>query len=230
MGNNSNGIVNRIRVIIGHYGSGKTEFSVNYALKLASQSLKVSLCDLDVVNPYFRSREKAEMLEAKGVPVISGAKGHHANLAIPMVASAILGPLQNKDTDVILDVGGDSVGARALARYKAYFVDGEYDMFCVINANREQTCDVKGTIYHIKEIEATAGVKVTGLINNTHMLRETSKEDVLKGQRLTEEVSKALDIPVKYTSVIASLADGIADEIQNEVLPIHMIMRENWMS
>jgi len=221
---------NRIRVIIGHYGSGKTEFSVNYALQLASRSSKVALCDLDVVNPYFRSREKAEMLEEKGIHVISGAKGHQANLAIPMVASAILGPLQNKDTDVILDVGGDSVGARALARYNAYFVDGEYDMFCVINANREQTCDVAGMIYHIKEIEATAGVKVTGLINNTHMLRETSKEDVLKGQRLTEEVSKALDIPVKYTSVIASLADGIAKEVQNEVLPIHMIMREKWMS
>jgi hypothetical protein len=221
---------NRIRVIIGHYGSGKTEFSVNYAIKLALQSSKVSLCDLDVVNPYFRSREKAEMLEEKGIHVISGAKGHHANLAIPMVASAILGPLQNKDIDVILDVGGDSVGARALARYKAYFVDGEYDMYCVINANREQTCDVEGIVHHIKEIEATAGIKVTGLINNTHMLRETTREDVLKGQRLAEEVSKTLDIPVKYTSVIASLADGIANEIENEVLPIHMIMREKWMS
>lgn len=97
----------RIRIIIGHYGSGKTEFAVNYAIKLAKQGRKVALADLDVVNVYFRSREKAEMLESLGIKVISGALGHNANLDVPAIAAGVLGPLQDESYDVILDIGGD---------------------------------------------------------------------------------------------------------------------------
>lgn len=121
----------RIRIIIGHYGSGKTEFAVNYALALRKLTSNVTLCDLDIVNPYFRSREKASLLEENGIHVISGAFGHSANLDLPMVSPNILAPIQNADMQVILDVGGDAVGARVIARFAAYFKPGAYDMiFC----------------------------------------------------------------------------------------------------
>lgn len=219
----------RIRIIIGHYGSGKTEFAVNYAMALRSECEHVSLCDLDIVNPYFRSREKAEMMESEGITVISGARGHHANLDIPMMSASILAPLQNESEQVILDVGGDAVGARVLARFKSYFTEGEYDMFCVVNAYREQTQDLLGVMHHIRTIEDTVGVKVTGLINNTHLLRDTSVEDVIKGQALVVEVSKKLNIPIKYVSSLEKVTRQLPEDIEGEVFPIKMYMREEWM-
>jgi len=219
----------RIRVIVGHYGSGKTEFSINYALALRGLTTNVTLCDLDIVNPYFRSREKAAFLEEKGIHVISGARGHQINLDVPMIASDILMPLENQLTNVILDVGGDDVGARVLARYKHFFVEDNYDMFCIINANRAQTRTSSETIRHIKKIEETVGVKVTGLINNTHLLRETQLEDIIKGQDIALEVSLQLSIPIKYTCVLNNLIPELPDEIEGEILPIHLIMREAWM-
>lgn len=220
---------NRIRIIIGHYGSGKTEFSVNYAINLAKEgNRRVALADLDVVNPYFRSREKGELLETYNISVLSSyVKGSGSDL--PSVSADVLGPLQDPSYDVVLDVGGDSVGARTLARYTEYFVEGEYDMFCVINANRPETQDVEGVLGHIAAIERTTKTKVTGLINNTHLLRYTTIEEVLKGQELCLKVSKALNIPIKYTSITHTLMEMVPDNIEGTVIAIKMIMREDWM-
>ncbi|MBM7562812.1 nucleotide-binding protein [Fusibacter tunisiensis] len=219
----------RIRIIIGHYGSGKTEFAVNYARMLKKEAEQVAVCDLDIVNPYFRSREKAEILQAEGITVISGAFGHNTNLDLPMLSPSILAPLQNENAQVILDVGGDAVGARVLARYKEYFTEGEYDMFCVVNAYREQTQDLMGVVSHIRKIEDTVGVKVTGLINNTHLLRDTTVEDVMKGQQLVVEVSKKLNIPIKYVSTLEKVTHQLPEDIEGKILPIAMLMREDWM-
>lgn len=219
----------RIRIIIGHYGSGKTEFAVNYAMQLAAQGRKVALADLDVVNPYFRSREKAEMMEAEGIRVISGARGHHANLDVPMVSAEVLAPLQDESYDLVMDVGGDAIGARAIAKYHAYFQEGKYDMFCVVNRYRQETQDVEGVLHHIRTIEATVGAPVTGLINNTHLLRETELEDILFGQELVEKVSEASGIPVKYVSVLEKVAQLLPVHVKGEILPIRMYMREDWM-
>lgn len=219
----------RIRIIIGHYGSGKTEFAVNYAMMLSKQTDNVALCDLDIVNPYFRSREKASIMEASGITVISGARGHNANLDLPMVSPNILAPIQNEEMQVILDVGGDSVGARVLARFASYFKQGAYDMFFVLNANREQTQDALGVISHIRNIEDTVGCKVTGLINNTHLLRETDVNEVLKGQELALEVSKTLNIPIKYVSTLEKVTHQLPTDLEGEIFPIKMYMREDWM-
>jgi MinD-like ATPase involved in chromosome partitioning or flagellar assembly len=220
---------NRIRLIIGHYGSGKTEFAVNYTMKLAELGRKTCIADMDIVNPYFRSREKAEMMEDRGIRVISGARGHHANLDIPMMTAEVQAPLQDDSYDLVLDIGGDSVGARAVAQYKRYFKEGDYDMFCVINRYREQTSTLEGCIYHIKTIEATLGAKVTGLINNTHLLRDTSVEDVLYGQELVEKVSKELDIPVRYISTLEKVARELPEGLEGEIFPIQMYMRPDWL-
>lgn len=218
----------RIRIIIGHYGSGKTEFSVNYAINLAEEGKKVALADLDVVNPYFRSREKHKLLKNYGIEIESSyVEGSGTDL--PSISAGILGPMQNKSYDFVMDVGGDSAGARTLGRYHEYLVPGEYDMFCVVNANRPETQTVEGVIHHIQSIEKTSRAKVTGIINNTHLLRYTSVEDVLRGQELCREVSKVLNIPIKYVSAIESVAKDLPKDLEGQILPIKMIMREDWM-
>lgn len=218
----------RIRIIIGHYGSGKTEFAVNYAINLAKDNRKVALADLDIVNPYFRSREKEDLLEGHGIKVIASyIKGSGSDL--PSVTGDVLGPLQDKNYEVVLDVGGDSVGARALARYKEYWDPKDYDMFCVINGNRQDTSTVEGVLQHIESMENTSGAKVTGLINNTHLLRYTTVEEVLKGQELCSKVSKALNIPIKYVSALQEVAEKLPNNLEGTIMPIRMIMREDWM-
>lgn len=219
----------RIRVIIGHYGSGKTEFAVNYVMRLAENGNKVAIADMDIVNPYFRSREKAEMMIEAGVRVISGSLGHHANLDLPMVSAEVMTPLQDHSFDLVMDVGGDSIGARSIARFRNYFVPGDYDMFCVINRYRQDTQTVEGVLAHIRSIEATVGARVTGLINNTHLLRDTSVEDVMYGQELVEAVSKELEIPIKYVCILEKAAHQLPSDLNGEVFPIKMYMREDWM-
>ncbi|WP_130807777.1 ATP-binding protein [Senegalia massiliensis] len=220
---------NRIRIITGHYGSGKTEFAVNYAIQLAKANKKTAIADLDVVNPYFRSREKEEFLSDLGIRVIgSSIKGLASD--VPAVSGEILTPLQDNTFDAVLDVGGDPAGARALGRYYEYFIEGNYDMFFVINANRPETREVEKTIQYLKNIEIQSRAKVTGIINNTHLLKSTTVEDVIRGQKLCEEVSKNLNIPIKYISCIESIVKDLPNDLEGEIFPIKMYMREEWMS
>lgn len=218
----------RLRFIIGHYGSGKTEFSINYAIKLAQKGKKVALADLDVVNLYFRSREKTEVLEKLGVKVI-GSSVKASAVDIPAISAEIVTPMQDKSYEAVIDVGGDPDGARVLGRYKEYLIDGNYDMFFVLNANRPETQTVYKAMEYLKKIEDTARAKVTGIINNTHMLKSTTVLDVLKGQELAEEISENFDIPIKYISAMENVAKKLPKDLQGEIFPIILYMREDWM-
>ena len=218
----------RLRFVIGHYGSGKTEFSINYAVKLAKMGKKVALADLDVVNLYFRSREKAEVLEKLGIKVISSSIKASA-VDIPAISAEIVAPMQDTSYEAVIDVGGDPAGARVLGRYEEYFIDGGYDMFFVLNANRPETQTVEKAIEYLRKIEDTARAKVTGIINNTHMLKSTTIEDVLKGQELAQRVSEKVDIPIKYISAIESVAKELPKDLQGEIFPMTLYMREEWM-
>ncbi len=220
---------NRIRIIAGHYGSGKTEFAVNYALKLSKKSDKVTIIDLDIVNPYFRTREKKDLLVSNGIELISNSFEKDITAELPSLSANINAPLQNPDRQVILDVGGDAVGARALARYKKFFTEDAYDLFFVVNANRPETGTFKKAMDYFQSIEAEMGVKVTGLVNNTHMLQNTTAEDILKGNSLVTELSNYLKVPVKYTCCIEKISKDIPLEIKGELFIIQMIMREKWM-
>lgn len=220
----------RLVIVIGHYGSGKTEFAVNYAVKMKEIYENVSIADLDIVNPYFRSREKREFFEEIGIKLFDSSIRNTA-VDLPALPAELMGVITNPNIKSILDVGGDPVGARVLARFAEQIKNVDYDMFYVINGNRPDTSTVDGVINYLKMIEATSRLKITGLVNNTHMLKATTVEDVEFGHELTKKVSWETDIPIRYEAVIKETADKIKNhEIIEKLFPINLYMREEWMS
>ena len=219
----------RIRIIIGHYGSGKSEFSMNYVTKLRELvDTKVAISDLDVVNVYFRTREKRDFLQSKNIlPIDSSVQA--TSLDLPAVSAQVTGPITDNTYNYVVDVGGDDVGARVLGRFSHLIEEDDYDMFCVVNANRENTQTAQDVIKHIKSIEYTSKLKVTGLISNTHLVRETTIDDILKGQSLVKEVSNLTNIPIKHITCLQSLIPQLPKDIEGEIFPIKLYMREDWM-
>ena len=219
----------RIRLFIGHYGSGKSEVSINYVTKLREQvEGEVALADLEVVNVYFRSREKKDLMKDLGITPIDSSI-NTTTLDLPAVSAEIMRPLNDKSVNYVIDVGGDNVGGKVVGRFANQFNSNDYDMFYVVNANREKTQTAKEVLQYIDAIEATSKLKVTGLINNTHMLKETTVEDVLKGQYVAREVSKIRNIPIKYISCLESIVDKLPKDLEGDILPMKLYLREEWM-
>ncbi|NLY84825.1 MAG: ATP-binding protein [Tissierellia bacterium] len=218
----------RIRIITGHYGSGKSEFSVNYAVKLAEKGRKVALADLDIVNMYFRSREKAKEMEKLGVKVIASQINTPA-VEVPSISAEVYAPLQDESYDFVIDVGGDQVGARALGRYVNYFKEGEYDMFFILNANRPETQSAEKAYEYMVKIQDVSRAKITGIVNNTHLLKATTVEDVLRGQELAMELKSITGIPIRYISVLEDLVPQLPKDLEGEILPIKLFLRDDWM-
>ena len=175
-------------VVTGHYGSGKTEFCVSLALAIAASGnqagKRLALVDLDIINPYFRSRERKELLEAAGVRLYGSAYGHEVAAEIPELAADIRAPLENPDCRVIIDVGGNDAGAKVLRQFGKYLTGPDTLTLCVVNANRPETRGVEGVLAHLEAIERTMDLHVEGLINNTHLLRETDEACVARGHAL----------------------------------------------
>lgn len=220
----------RLVIITGHYGSGKTEFAVNYAIKIKKMFEEVGLADLDIVNPYFRSREKKEILESKGIHVVE-SNISNTTLELPALSAGIMGIIQNQDIHGVLDVGGDPVGARVLSRFSDLIKNNEYDLFYVINGNRSETRIKEDVINYLRAIEKVSSLRVTGLINNTHLLKSTMVSDVEYGHELAKEVSWEIDIPIRYEVAIKDVANKILNkDIRDKLFPINLYMREEWMS
>lgn len=219
----------RVRLFIGHYGSGKSEVSLNYVTRLRELvEGEVALADLDVVNVYFRTREKKDLMRQLGITPIDSSI-QTTTLDVPAVSAGVMRPLHDDKVNYVLDVGGDNVGGRVVGRFAEHFKPEDYDMFFVVNANREKTQTAKEVLGYIDAIEATSKLKVTGLVNNTHLLRETTVEDVLKGQDVVREVSKIKNIPIKYVCCLESLVNQLPKELEGDILPIKLYLREEWM-
>lgn len=219
----------RIRLFIGHYGSGKSEVSINYVIRLRELvDGEVALADLDVVNVYFRSREKKDLMKKLGITPIDSSI-ETTTLDVPAVSAEVMRPLHDSNVNYVLDVGGDNVGGRVVGRFAEHFKSDDYDMFFVVNANREKTQTDKEVLGYIDAIEASSKLKVTGLVNNTHLLRETTVEDIFKGQEVVKEVSKIKNIPIKYVCCLESLVDKLPKDLEGDILPIKLYLREEWM-
>lgn len=220
----------RIRIITGHYGSGKTEFAVNYVKKLReSVDGRVAIADLDIVNVYFRSREKKEELEEKGIQVIA-SNLDTAVADVPAVSGAMTMPVINKEYQYVVDLGGNDVGTLVLGRIKPLLDHVEADFFMVVNAYRPNTSTPEGIIEQMENLEYAAGLKVTGFINNTNLVRETTAECLLHGDEVLKEVTKRTGVPVKYVSYVKDvMTEEIPEGLSGELFPMEFNMRKTWM-
>ncbi len=195
-------ILKKVTVITGHYGSGKTNISVNLALELADKGEKVTVVDLDIVNPYFRTADFSELFSSKKINLISSIYAN-TNLDIPAISFDIE-RLSNEDGYLIIDVGGDDSGSTALGRYKAIF-DGlfetdDIDMLYVINKYRYMTKTPDEALQLMREIEYTARFKHTGIINNSNLGEETDKRTVLESLDYADAVADKADLPIVFTA------------------------------
>lgn len=216
----------RLTVIVGHFGSGKTEVSINLALHLAAQDKTVSLADLDVVDPYFRSRGCAELFAQRGIRLVSSSpSGMDADL--PSMPPEVLTIIENTAIHGVFDIGGDASGARVLARYRHRLKDNNASLLCVINANRPLTDTPERTVAYIRSIETSSGMPINGLINNTHLCSQTELEDILAGAELSEQVSSMTGIPIVCHTAPRQLAPEALKQIHS-VFPIDLYMKKPW--
>jgi hypothetical protein len=224
-----------VRVVAGHYGSGKSEFAVSLALRDAARGRRVALVDLDVVNPYFRSREPAAELAAAGVWVISSSLGHTAAIEIPAISAQARAPIADPAWDVILDLGGDAAGAKVVVQFREEVRRRGYRLLIVVNAHRPETSDAEGVARHVAGIEAATGLAASGLVSNTHLLRETTTADVLAGLALCRAVAARTGLPITHVAAIPDALAGLpADALLDRGRPIEAVavgphLRADWM-
>lgn len=217
----------RITLFAGHYGSGKTNISVNYALELKKTHEKVVIADLDIVNPYFRSKDSEKYLESKGIHLISSEYAN-SNVDVPAMPSEAYSIIDNKNAAAVIDVGGDDRGALAMGRYApAILEENNYEMLFVINKYRPLTRNCSSTLAVMREIETACGMRFTAIVNNSNLGDETDEKTVLDSVDYAEEVSKASGLPIKMTTVKYELYDTLKDKVAN-CIPIKLYVKQSW--
>ncbi len=203
---------NRLIIVIGAYGSGKSEYSINLAKIIKDKGNDVSLVDLDVVNPYFRSREVREKFKEDGIEVIA-PEGSYSHADLPMLSPRIMGEVQNYDRAVILDVGGDPAGCRTLARYLQNINKRGYEMHYVINTKRPATQDENGIMEMYEMLQNTSKLKITEFVCNTNLMEYTTKETVETGIKIIDGVANKLNIKFEKYLVLENYQDKVPDNI-----------------
>lgn len=203
----------RITILCGHYGSGKTNIAVNMAFDLKRKHEKVCIADLDIVNPYFRTKDSREELEEAGIKLICSEYAG-TNVDIPALPAEMYSLTDDRSTMAILDIGGDDRGALALGRLSpAILAENNYEILAVINKFRPLTQDAESTVEVLREIETAMGMKFTGLINNSNLGELTDPEDVLGSLEYAGEVSSLTSLPVVMTSVSERIYPALEGKI-----------------
>ena len=191
----------RLTIISGHYGSGKTNIAVNVAKEIAKTRENVALADLDIVNPYFRSKDSERELEQKGIRLICSLYAN-SNVDIPALPQEIYAITDDKSLTAVLDIGGDDRGALVLGRLADDIKqENDYEMLMVVNKFRPETKDADSAIEIMREIEVASKIKFTGIINNTNLGEETDEDLILSSLSYAEEIAEKTGIPVVMTTV-----------------------------
>ena len=196
----------RLTLFLGHYGSGKTNLAVNWALNMAADGKSVEIADLDIVNPYFRTKDSQKELEKAGVKVIA-LPFANSSVDLPSIPSQAYGLVEDKSRYGILDIGGDERGAYALGRFSPYIrEENDYDMFYVVNFHRPLTRNAEDAYYCMKEIEVASGLTFTGIINNSNLGAETTLETITETYGEAEKLSGLSNIPIVAVTAEKSIA------------------------
>ena len=214
----------RINIITGHYGSGKTEIALNMALELKKHHDNVIICDMDIVNPYFRTNDEAEFLEKKGIRLIAPDYAS-TNIDIPVLPGDILSVFNDKDAYAVLDLGGDDDGAVALGKYHHYLKEEDYDMFFVLNALRPDTMNVDDIKILAQNIEIMSRAKITGLINNTNLSYLTEEKHLCESLEFGEMAAKELGVPLRYITGTQKALTALPDNLKNKAFPLELFMK-----
>ena len=243
-------IIGRKTIITGHYGSGKTEFAVSLAMLLTSKQEitrspdiicqknrppdtnpgNVAIVDLDIVNPYFRSQERRELLENNGIAVYGSMYRTEITAELPALSAKIRIPLENDSYRVIIDAGGNDAGALVLNQFTKYFRDDKTSVLTVVNANRPETNYIDGILKHISAIEKITKLTISGLVNNTHMLRETTAADIIHGNTLCLEICELTGKKL----ICNCYPQGVVDPndltgLLENLMPLGLYMRPTWL-
>lgn len=217
----------RITIFAGHYGSGKTNIAVNYALRLREKFDKVDIADLDIVNPYFRTKDSEKQLEARGIHLISSEYAN-SNVDVPAMPAEAYAIIDDLSIRAVIDVGGDDRGALALGRYTPAIIEqNDYEMLFVINKYRPLTPDCASTLEVMREIETACGMKFTGIVNNSNLGDETTADDVIASLAYADEVSKASGLPIRMTTVKEDLYDTLNEKVVN-CFAIRLFVKQSW--
>ena len=215
----------RVTVVCGHYGTGKTNLSINLALDCARHGDDVSLVDLDVVNPYFRSADYADVLTENGVRVV-GPNFANTNLDTPSLPAAVRSTIA-EGSRVIVDVGGDDAGATALGVYSKTLADAEPDVVYVVNRYRSMITQANEAVQILAEIEAMSHLRATCIANNSHLKQDTTEATILDSIGFAEDVASATGLPLRFTTAPRSLDFSQFNKIPN-IYPVDVLVRAPW--
>ncbi len=217
----------RITLFAGHYGSGKTNIAVNYALAVKKAGHPVRIADLDIVNPYFRTKDSAERLAAAGIELISSEYAN-TNIDIPALPAQMYALTDDKSYSAVMDIGGDDRGALALGRYApAILAEGDFEMLFVANMYRPLTKTPEEALEVLREVEAAGGIPFTAIVNNSNIGAQTTSEDVLASALFAEKLSVLARLPVKMTTVREDLAAALVGKIDN-IFPLALQKKYDW--
>ncbi|MDR1630420.1 MAG: ParA family protein [Oscillospiraceae bacterium] len=217
----------RLNIVYGHYGTGKTNFTLNCASALAKRGERVTVVDLDIVNPYFRSSDYHEELKRLGIRLIAPISAN-TTLESPALPADVYSAFSEESGTVFFDVGGDDAGAYALGRYSEQILKSEsWQALFVVNKFRSLIALPGDAVSLMREIEAASHVPVTGIVNNSHVAEFTTPEDVLAGYAYAKEVGAFAGLPLAATAVPARFADSLQDKIEN-IMPVEVLVNLPW--
>ncbi|WP_027356029.1 hypothetical protein [Desulfofundulus thermocisternus] len=219
----------RITIFTGHLGSGKTELAINFALSLKERGLPASIVDLDVVNPYFRTRLIKEKLEQLGLTVIC-PRGEWMRADLPALPPDILGVLEDPARYGVFDVGGDDVGATVLGRFRPLLPPDDYHLWLVVNACRPFTRSKDDIIKMLKSIEKACRLQVTGLVSNTNLGAATGWQTILEGHQVVQDAARLLNLPVVMVAARRDLVEKLRAHLPPgfPVFALNLFMQAPW--
>lgn len=215
----------RLFVILGAFGSGKTEFAINLARALRAQGRQVDLADLDLVNPYFRSREKDSLLEALGIRMVA-PEGELRHADLPSIPPQLFAAISDKGRATVLDVGGDRHGARILASFSQALNKAAPSVYYVLNRSRHENRTLESALSTLSQIGAASGLSLNGLVHNTHLMAHTRAEDILAGAAFAKQVSEQSGLPI----ICHCYQEGFKEDLGtlSPLFPLSLHMNRPW--
>ena len=211
----------RIVLFAGHYGSGKTNIAVNYAIRLRQEGFPILIADLDIVNPYFRTKDSKSELAENGIELIC-SEFANTNLDIPSLPKNMYRVVNDKAYRAVMDIGGDDAGAVALGRFAPYICEeNDYEMIFVANFFRPLTRNAEEAFEVMREIEVASSIKFTSIVNNSNLGEQTTAEDIISTFSEAERLSRLSSLPILFTSCEFKHCEKLMDT-GKEIFPVRL--------